>query len=208
MFGLAQESFAKHGDNFFLEETGGVLIVSEAVFGSEPEDIQKKREFLFSKRQEMLEVVKQRVMNKLRQKEQKRHKEFEEKGIFGTEKRDFSTTEMCMYCWGEPVDGVFTFPLCEEAHRYACLECLDIATQNNRPLVCPTPTKTCKANGGTFGMDEYRKAAGGSGGCRLLLSALAAQLQAQASFLLTCDLPNEAVLLTDQTTVTLSNIEI
>ncbi|OIR55841.1 MAG: uncharacterized protein A8A55_3413, partial [Amphiamblys sp. WSBS2006] len=31
---------------------------------------------------------------------------------------------------------------------------------------------------------------------------------APASFLLTCDLPNEAVLLTDQTTVTLSNIEI
>ncbi|OIR55773.1 MAG: uncharacterized protein A8A55_3481, partial [Amphiamblys sp. WSBS2006] len=59
-------------------------------------------------------------------------------------------------------------------------------------------------------MDEYRKAAGGSGSgrCRLLLSALAAQLQAPASFLLTCDLPNEAVLLTDQTTVTLSNIEI
>ncbi|OIR56353.1 MAG: uncharacterized protein A8A55_2900, partial [Amphiamblys sp. WSBS2006] len=34
------------------------------------------------------------------------------------------------------------------------------------------------------------------------------QLQRPASFLLTCDLPNEAVLLTDQTTVTLSNIEI
>ncbi|OIR56661.1 MAG: uncharacterized protein A8A55_2591, partial [Amphiamblys sp. WSBS2006] len=31
---------------------------------------------------------------------------------------------------------------------------------------------------------------------------------AQASFLLTCDLPNEAVLLTEKTTVTLSNIEI
>ncbi|OIR55724.1 MAG: uncharacterized protein A8A55_3530, partial [Amphiamblys sp. WSBS2006] len=60
--------------------------------------------------------------------------------------------------------------------------------------------------------DEYRKAAGGSGSgsgrCRLLLSALAAQLQAQASFLLTQNLPNEAVLLTDQTTVTLKNIEI
>ncbi|OIR57743.1 MAG: uncharacterized protein A8A55_1480 [Amphiamblys sp. WSBS2006] len=61
-------------------------------------------------------------------------------------------------------------------------------------------------------MDEYRKAAGGSGSgsgrCRLLLSALAAQLQAPASFSLTRDLPNEAVLLTDQTTVTLKNIEI
>ncbi|OIR56221.1 MAG: uncharacterized protein A8A55_3033, partial [Amphiamblys sp. WSBS2006] len=33
-------------------------------------------------------------------------------------------------------------------------------------------------------------------------------LQAPASFLLTCDLPNEAVLLTEKTTVTLKNIEI
>ncbi|OIR56067.1 MAG: uncharacterized protein A8A55_3187, partial [Amphiamblys sp. WSBS2006] len=39
-------------------------------------------------------------------------------------------------------------------------------------------------------------------------SALVAQLQAPASFSLTHDLPNETVLLTDQTTVTLSNIEI
>ncbi|OIR56133.1 MAG: uncharacterized protein A8A55_3121 [Amphiamblys sp. WSBS2006] len=57
-------------------------------------------------------------------------------------------------------------------------------------------------------MDEYRKAVGGSGGCRFLLSALVAQLQAPASFSLTCDLPNEAVLLTEKTTVTLKNIAI
>ncbi|OIR56326.1 MAG: uncharacterized protein A8A55_2928 [Amphiamblys sp. WSBS2006] len=93
MFDLAHESFAKHGDNFFLEETGGVLIVSEAVLEKRHKDIQKKKWFLFSKRQKAL-------------------------------------------------------------------------------------------------------------------SALVAQLQPPASFLLTCDLPNETVLLTDQTTVTLSNIEI
>ncbi|OIR58750.1 MAG: uncharacterized protein A8A55_0437 [Amphiamblys sp. WSBS2006] len=93
MFDLEYMSFAKHGDNFFLHEDEGVLIVSEAVLGSEHEDIQKEKEFLFSKRQEVL-------------------------------------------------------------------------------------------------------------------SALVAQLQASASFLLTCDLPNEAVLLTKKTTVTLSNIEI
>ncbi|OIR58387.1 MAG: uncharacterized protein A8A55_0835 [Amphiamblys sp. WSBS2006] len=93
MFDLARKSFAKHGDSFFLEETGGVLIVSEAVLEKRHKDIQKKKWFLFSKRQKAL-------------------------------------------------------------------------------------------------------------------SALVAQLQAPASFLLTCDLPNEAVLLTDQTTVTLSNIEI
>ncbi|OIR55746.1 MAG: uncharacterized protein A8A55_3508, partial [Amphiamblys sp. WSBS2006] len=127
MFDLAHESFAKHGDSFFLEKNGGVLIVSKAVLGSEHEDIQKEREIMFSQRQKVLEVVKERVLDGIRKKELKRHKELEEKGIFGTEKRDFSTTEMCMYCWGEPVDGVFTFPLCEEAHRYACLECLDIA---------------------------------------------------------------------------------
>ncbi|OIR55997.1 MAG: uncharacterized protein A8A55_3257 [Amphiamblys sp. WSBS2006] len=62
MFDLARKSFAKHGDNFFLEETGGVLIVSEALLEKGHEDIQKKREFLYEKRQEVLEVVKQRVM--------------------------------------------------------------------------------------------------------------------------------------------------
>ncbi|OIR57715.1 MAG: uncharacterized protein A8A55_1519 [Amphiamblys sp. WSBS2006] len=93
MFDLAQESFAKHGDSFFLEETGGVLIVSEAVLEKRHKEIQQKRHFLFSKRQEVL-------------------------------------------------------------------------------------------------------------------SALVAQLQAPASFLLTCDLPNEAVLLTEKTTVTLKNIAI
>ncbi|OIR56147.1 MAG: uncharacterized protein A8A55_3107 [Amphiamblys sp. WSBS2006] len=53
-----------------------------------------------------------------------------------------------------------------------------------------------------MGLDEYRKASG------LRLSALLTQLQAPASFLLTCDLPNEAVLLTEKTTVTLKNIAI
>ncbi|OIR56093.1 MAG: uncharacterized protein A8A55_3161, partial [Amphiamblys sp. WSBS2006] len=202
MFGLAHESFAKHGDSFFLEKNGGVLIVSEAVLGSEHEDIQKKREFLFSQRQKALEEVKERVLDDIRQKELKRHKELEEKGIFGTEKRDFSATEMCMACEDESVDGVFLFPLCEEAHHYACLECLDRAIERNRLLVCPILTSTCKANGDTFGMDEYRKASG------LRLSALLTKLQAPDSFLLTCDFPSEAVLLTDQTTVTLSNIEI
>ncbi|OIR55894.1 MAG: uncharacterized protein A8A55_3360, partial [Amphiamblys sp. WSBS2006] len=41
-----------------------------------------------------------------------------------------------------------------------------------------------------------------------VLSALVAQLQAPASFSLTQDLPNEPVLLTEKTTVTMSNIEI
>ncbi|OIR56065.1 MAG: uncharacterized protein A8A55_3189, partial [Amphiamblys sp. WSBS2006] len=57
-------------------------------------------------------------------------------------------------------------------------------------------------------MDEYRKAAGGNEEVEIRLSALLTQLQASASFLLACDLPNEAVLLTEKTTVTLSNIEI
>ncbi|OIR56913.1 MAG: uncharacterized protein A8A55_2333 [Amphiamblys sp. WSBS2006] len=59
-----------------------------------------------------------------------------------------------------------------------------------------------------FGMDEYRKTIRGNEEGEIRLSALAAQLQAPASFSLTHDLPNETVLLTDQTTVTLSNIEI
>ncbi|OIR58739.1 MAG: uncharacterized protein A8A55_0439 [Amphiamblys sp. WSBS2006] len=208
MFDLPRKSFAKHGDSFFVDEKRGVLIVSEVVLGKIHEDVQKERVFLFSQIQEVLEVVKQRVMKEVMQREQERHKELEEKGIFGTEKRDFSATEMCVYCWGEPVDGVFTFPLCEEAHRYACLECLDIANKNNCLLVCLTPKSACKANGDTFGMDEYRKAAGGNKEMEIRLSALVAQLQAPASFLLTCDLPNEAVLLTEKTTVTLKNIEI
>ncbi|OIR57304.1 MAG: uncharacterized protein A8A55_1936, partial [Amphiamblys sp. WSBS2006] len=59
-----------------------------------------------------------------------------------------------------------------------------------------------------FGMDEYRKTIRGSEEGEIRISALVAQLQAPASFSLTHDLPNETVLLTDQTTVTLSNIEI
>ncbi|OIR56584.1 MAG: uncharacterized protein A8A55_2668 [Amphiamblys sp. WSBS2006] len=199
MFDLAQESFAKQGDRFFLEENGGVLIVSEAVLKKEHEEIQKKREILFLEREKVLEVVKQRVMKEVMQKEQERHKELEEKGIFGTEKRDFSGV-MCMGCGDEPMDGVFVFPLCEEVHHYACLECLDIVIENNHLLVCPT----CEANGDSFGMDEYRKTISGNEE----VSAPAANLQAPASFSLTRDLPNEAVLLTEKTTVTLKNIEI
>ncbi|OIR56418.1 MAG: uncharacterized protein A8A55_2837 [Amphiamblys sp. WSBS2006] len=220
MFDLAQESFAKQGDRFFLDESRGVIIVPEAVLEKIHEDIQKERVFLYEKRQEVLEVlevVKQRVMKELMQREQERHKELEEKGIFGTGKRDFSAAE-CMGCGGEPMGGVFLFPLCEEAHHYACLECLDKEVNRywrvtdraecRKTLVCPILTSTCKANGDTFGMDEYRKAAGGNEEVEIRLSALAAQLQAPASFSLTRDLPNEAVLLTDQTTVMLSNIEI
>ncbi|OIR55964.1 MAG: uncharacterized protein A8A55_3181, partial [Amphiamblys sp. WSBS2006] len=107
------KSFAKQGDSFFLEETGGVLIVSEALLEKRHKEIQEKSEFLYEKRQEVLEVVKERVLNKLRQKEQKRHKELEEKDILGTEKRDLSGV-MCMACEDESVDGVFLFPLCEE----------------------------------------------------------------------------------------------
>ncbi|OIR55882.1 MAG: uncharacterized protein A8A55_3373, partial [Amphiamblys sp. WSBS2006] len=57
MFDLAQESFAKQGDSFFLERNGGVLIVSEALWESKHEDIQKKREFLYGERQEVLSAL-------------------------------------------------------------------------------------------------------------------------------------------------------
>ncbi|OIR57747.1 MAG: uncharacterized protein A8A55_1483 [Amphiamblys sp. WSBS2006] len=115
MIDLAHESFAKHGDRFFLEESGGVLIVSEALLKKEHVDIQKKRWFLFSRIQEVLEVAKQRVFDDIKQKELERHGE---------------------------------------------------------------------------------------------VSALLTQLQTPARFSPTHDLPSEAVLLTNQTTVTLSNIEI
>ncbi|OIR56527.1 MAG: uncharacterized protein A8A55_2727 [Amphiamblys sp. WSBS2006] len=213
MFDLARKSFMKHGDRCFMEENGGVLIVSEALLENENEDIQKKRLFLYEQRQEVLEVVKEIVLNDIRKKELKRHEALGKKDIFCTEKRDFSAAEMCMVCLGEPAGGVFVFPLCEEAHQYACLECLDKEVNRRhvddrfecrKTLECQTTTPTCKANGGTFGMDEYRKAVGGNEE----VSAPAANLQAPARFSLTCDLPNETVLLTEKTTVTLSNIEI
>ncbi|OIR57114.1 MAG: uncharacterized protein A8A55_2130 [Amphiamblys sp. WSBS2006] len=201
MFDLAHESFAKHGDKFFLEEKRGVLIISKR------EEIQQKRQFLFSQRQKVLEVVKQRVFDDIRKKELKRDGALKARGASGREKRDFSTA-MCMYCWGKPVDGVFLFPLCEEAHNYSCLECLDSAIKNNNMLVCTTPAQTCEAKGGRFGMDEYKKAIRKNEECEFGLSALLSQFQAPDSFSLTHDLPTEAVLLTDQTAVTLSNIEI
>ncbi|OIR57315.1 MAG: uncharacterized protein A8A55_1922 [Amphiamblys sp. WSBS2006] len=54
MFDLARESFAKHGDSFFLEESECVLIISKALLKKRHEDIQKKRRFLFSQKQEVL----------------------------------------------------------------------------------------------------------------------------------------------------------
>ncbi|OIR56985.1 MAG: uncharacterized protein A8A55_2260 [Amphiamblys sp. WSBS2006] len=108
MFDLAHEAFAKHGDSFFLEESGGVLLVSKALLEKRHKDIQKKEQSLYEQRQEALEVAKQRVF--------------------------------------------------EEANEE--------------------------------------------------ISALVAQLQTPATFSLTPALPNETILLTDQTTVTLSNIEI
>ncbi|OIR57745.1 MAG: uncharacterized protein A8A55_1486 [Amphiamblys sp. WSBS2006] len=54
-------------------------------------------------------------------------------------------------------------------------------------------------------MDGYKKAVGGS---EEELSALLTQYKTPYSFLLTHDLPNETILLTEKTTVTLSNIAI
>ncbi|OIR56225.1 MAG: uncharacterized protein A8A55_3029, partial [Amphiamblys sp. WSBS2006] len=64
-------------------------------------------------------------------------------------------------------------------------------------LLCPI----CRKEGGSFGLDEYKKAIGQSEeGLRTLIIP--------DSFSLTQNLPNETLLLTDQTAVTLSNIEI
>ncbi|OIR56643.1 MAG: uncharacterized protein A8A55_2609 [Amphiamblys sp. WSBS2006] len=79
---------------------------------------------------------------------------------------------------------------------------VDDEAECRKTLECTTPS--CRNEGGRFGIDEYMKAIGE----KEEVSALAAQLQAPDTFSLTHDLPNEAVLLTDQTTVTLSNIEI
>ncbi|OIR57318.1 MAG: uncharacterized protein A8A55_1927 [Amphiamblys sp. WSBS2006] len=122
MFNLAYESFAKHGDSFFLEEKRGVLIVSKALLENEREEIQKKRQFLYEQRQKVLEAAKQNVLNDINPQDFERHKELE-------------------------------------------------ATKEE-------------------------------------LSPLITQLQTPDSFSLTQDFPNEAILLTEKTTVTLSNIEI
>ncbi|OIR57259.1 MAG: uncharacterized protein A8A55_1976 [Amphiamblys sp. WSBS2006] len=77
MFDLAHESFAKHGDSFFLEESGGVLVVSEALWESERDDVKKKRQFLYEQRQEVLEVAKQRVLEEPKRKNLARHEDSE-----------------------------------------------------------------------------------------------------------------------------------
>ncbi|OIR57217.1 MAG: uncharacterized protein A8A55_2031, partial [Amphiamblys sp. WSBS2006] len=101
----------------------------------------------------------------------------------------------------ESEDGVFLFPLCQEAHHHACLECLDVAVKDKQELICPI----CREEGDRFGMDEYKKAIGQS---EEGLSALITQYQTPDSFSLIQDLPNETLLLTEKTTVILSNIEI
>ncbi|OIR55607.1 MAG: uncharacterized protein A8A55_3647, partial [Amphiamblys sp. WSBS2006] len=101
----------------------------------------------------------------------------------------------------ESEDGVFLFPLCQEAHHHACLECLDVAVKDNQELICPI----CREEGDRFGMDEYKK---GISQSEEGLSALITQYQTPDSFSLIQDLPNETLLLTEKTTVTLSNIEI
>ncbi|OIR57744.1 MAG: uncharacterized protein A8A55_1488 [Amphiamblys sp. WSBS2006] len=196
MFDLAHESFAKHRDSFFLEEKRGVLIVSEALLENEREEIQKKKEFLHEQRLGVFETEKQRVLDDIRQKDLERH------GALGI-KRDLSGV-MCMTCEDESEDGVFLFPICEEAHHYACLECLGSAVENNNLLVCPT----CRGKGDRSGMDEYKKATGGNEEWEIRLGAPLIRYKRPDNFSLTHDLPNEAVLLTEKTTVTLSNIEI
>ncbi|OIR57316.1 MAG: uncharacterized protein A8A55_1923 [Amphiamblys sp. WSBS2006] len=193
MIDLAHESFAKHGDCFFLEEDGGVLIITDALLENEREEIQKKKQFLYEQRQKVLEVAKQRVLEVTKQKDLERHGMLEIK-------RDFSGAA-CIDCLEKKG---FLFPLCKEAHYYNCLECLDEAVKDNNKFAC----SRCKEEGDRFWMGEYRKAVGENEEGGLRLSALVTRLQTPDSFSLTHDLPNEAVLLTDQTAVTLSNIAI
>ncbi|OIR57746.1 MAG: uncharacterized protein A8A55_1485 [Amphiamblys sp. WSBS2006] len=196
MIDPAHESSAKHRDSFFLEEKEGVFIVSETFLKKEHEYIQKKKDFLFSQRQEMLEVAKQRVFEDIRERDLEKHEELETK-------RDLVGV-MCMACEDESEDGVFLFPICEEAHHYACLECLDSVVENNNLIVCPE----CREKGDTFWKDKYRKAIGENNEGWLRLRAPITQYQTPTIFSLTQNLPNETIFLTDQTTVTLSNIEI
>ncbi|OIR57213.1 MAG: uncharacterized protein A8A55_2026, partial [Amphiamblys sp. WSBS2006] len=130
MFNLAQESFARHRDSFFLRKDGGVLIVSEESLKSEYEEIQKKWLFLYEQRQKTLEVIKQNVLGGVKQKYLEKQRALEEEGASGMEERDFSGA-VCMACGDdESEDGVFLFPLCQEAHHHACLECLDVAVKD------------------------------------------------------------------------------
>ncbi|OIR57749.1 MAG: uncharacterized protein A8A55_1481 [Amphiamblys sp. WSBS2006] len=119
MFEVAHGAFAKHGDSFFLEESGGVLIVSEAL-------LEKKREFLFSKRQEVLEVVKERLLDGIRQKELERHE------ALGT-KRDLSGV-MCMACEDESVDGVFPVPSLRRGTSLCLSGMLGLGSRTQLPI--------------------------------------------------------------------------
>ncbi|OIR57748.1 MAG: uncharacterized protein A8A55_1487 [Amphiamblys sp. WSBS2006] len=110
MIDLAHKSFAKHRDSFFLEESGGVLIVSETVLEKERDDIQKKKEFLFSKRQKVLEVAKQRVLDKEKEEDPEKHKALEASCVSDRERKVFSSTK-CLVCGGS---GESLLPLCEE----------------------------------------------------------------------------------------------
>ncbi|OIR55976.1 MAG: uncharacterized protein A8A55_3280, partial [Amphiamblys sp. WSBS2006] len=129
MFDLLHESFAKHRDSFFLRKDGGVLIISKAFFKSEYEEIKKKLLLLYEQRQKTLEVIKQNVLGGVKQKYLEKQRALEE-GASGMEERDFSGA-VCMACGDdESEDGVFLFPLCQEAHHHACLECLDVAVKD------------------------------------------------------------------------------
>ncbi|OIR56103.1 MAG: uncharacterized protein A8A55_3151, partial [Amphiamblys sp. WSBS2006] len=56
-FDLARKSFAKHGDSFFVDEKRGVLIVSEALWEKGHVGVQKKEQFLYEQRQEVLRAL-------------------------------------------------------------------------------------------------------------------------------------------------------
>ncbi|OIR56153.1 MAG: uncharacterized protein A8A55_3101, partial [Amphiamblys sp. WSBS2006] len=200
MFDLLHEPLPRHRDSFFLRKGGGVLIVSEASLKNEYEEIQKKLLFLYEQRQETLEVAKQAVLEAIKQKDLEKQGALEAEGVSGMERRDFSTAA-CMGCGDdESEDGVFLFPLCQEAHHHACLECLDGVAKDKQELICPI----CREEGDSFGMYEYKKATGQS---EEGLSALITHYKTPDSFSVTQDLPNETLLLTEKTTVTLSNIE-
>ncbi|OIR57212.1 MAG: uncharacterized protein A8A55_2028 [Amphiamblys sp. WSBS2006] len=62
MFDLLHESFARHGDSFFLRKDRGVLIVPEAFLKNEYEEIQKNEQFLYEEGQKVFEVAKQNVL--------------------------------------------------------------------------------------------------------------------------------------------------
>ncbi|OIR58404.1 MAG: uncharacterized protein A8A55_0811 [Amphiamblys sp. WSBS2006] len=201
MFDLPDESLARHGDCFFLKKDEGVFIVSEASLKNEYEKTQKKKQFLYEQRQKVLEVAKQKVLGGVKQKDLEKQRGLEAEGVSDMERRDFSGA-VCMGCGDDECeDGVFLLPLCKEAHHHACLECLDGAVKDKQILICPI----CRDEGDRFGMNEYKKAIGQN---EERLSPVITQYQTPGSFSLTQDLPSETLLLTEKTTVTLSNIEV